>query len=70
MVLFAALLLAHAPAVTIPNLPRPRPRPQNALVVTAAVEVLRAERIGAVTAPDALLRQVRRDARGLTVEFD
>lgn len=70
MVILAALMLAHAPAVTIPNLPRPRPRPQNALVATASVEVLRAERIGAVAAPDALLRQIRRDARGVTVEFD
>jgi hypothetical protein len=62
MVVFTALLLASAAEAP------PRPRPVS-VAASATVEVLRAERIGD-RSPEALLRQYRREADGLIVEFD
>lgn len=70
MIIAASLLIAQSATASLPAPVRPRPRPVNALTVSATVEVVRAERIGGLAAPDALLRQIRRDPRGVMVEFD
>lgn len=67
MALFAALLLAQAPAA----LPPPAaPRTTVTATASAFAEVLRAERVGGVAAPDGLLRQYRRPPHGLIVDFN
>lgn len=62
MTLLAVLALAAAPAPATPPA-------AVSLRATATVEILRTERADATTSPERVERRVRRDARGVLIEF-
>ncbi len=62
MTLLAILALAAAPAPAAPP-------SAVSLRANVTVEILRSERADATTSPERVERQVKREARGLLIEF-